>query len=260
MANRKRTFISIKLDGMLGLVGNIIKGFEQKGFHSVAVKVLQASEEHLKQHYINLKTTPSCNRQVTRSVKEVAALSCDYNIPTNHLTNFRLYWQKGNEVVLTVISGQVSVWPDYLNRTILDMTNNLSIFILALRPSDTGTYTCIVQKYENGFYKRVHLALVDLSVQDFHDPIITDVGNTNTGIRKLNCSASGGFPEPHLSWLENGEKLTAIKPRVFQDPETELYTISSELHFNVTSNRTFVCLIQYGYKQVSKTFHWITSK
>ncbi|CAO2635952.1 Nucleoside diphosphate kinase B [Lemmus lemmus] len=38
-----------------GLVGEIIKRFEQKGFRLVAVKCLRASEEHRKQHYIDLK-------------------------------------------------------------------------------------------------------------------------------------------------------------------------------------------------------------
>ncbi|CAO2579629.1 Nucleoside diphosphate kinase B [Lemmus lemmus] len=56
MANLERTFIAIKPDGVQrGLVGEIIKRFKQKGFRLVAVKFLPASEEHLKQHYIDLK-------------------------------------------------------------------------------------------------------------------------------------------------------------------------------------------------------------
>uniref|UniRef100_A0A2K6SQH9 nucleoside-diphosphate kinase n=1 Tax=Saimiri boliviensis boliviensis TaxID=39432 RepID=A0A2K6SQH9_SAIBB len=59
MANLKHTFIAIKLDGVqLGLVGEIIKLFKQKGSRLVAMKVLRASEEHLKQHYIDLKDRP----------------------------------------------------------------------------------------------------------------------------------------------------------------------------------------------------------
>ncbi|ELW62253.1 Nucleoside diphosphate kinase B [Tupaia chinensis] len=59
MANLERTFIAIKPDGVQrGLVGEIIKRFEQKGFHLVAMKFLRASEEHLKQHYIDLKDRP----------------------------------------------------------------------------------------------------------------------------------------------------------------------------------------------------------
>ncbi|KAL1776803.1 nucleoside diphosphate kinase B, partial [Sigmodon hispidus] len=59
MANLKCTFIAIKPDGVQrGLVGEIIKSFEQKGFCLVAMKFLRASEEHLKQHYIDLKDRP----------------------------------------------------------------------------------------------------------------------------------------------------------------------------------------------------------
>ncbi|XP_052051250.1 nucleoside diphosphate kinase A [Apodemus sylvaticus] len=59
MANSERTFIAIKPDGVQrGLVGEIIKRFEQKGFHLVGLKFLQASEDLLKEHYIDLKDRP----------------------------------------------------------------------------------------------------------------------------------------------------------------------------------------------------------
>uniref|UniRef100_A0A8U7NVD8 Nucleoside diphosphate kinase n=1 Tax=Corvus moneduloides TaxID=1196302 RepID=A0A8U7NVD8_CORMO len=41
-----------------GLVGEIIKRFEQKGFRLVAMKFVHASEDLLKQHYIDLKDRP----------------------------------------------------------------------------------------------------------------------------------------------------------------------------------------------------------
>ena len=42
MANNERTFIMIKPDGVhRGLVGDIIKRFEQKGFKLVAMKFMQ---------------------------------------------------------------------------------------------------------------------------------------------------------------------------------------------------------------------------
>lgn len=41
-ANRERTFIMIKPDGVQrGLIGDIIKRFEQKGFKLVAMKFMQ---------------------------------------------------------------------------------------------------------------------------------------------------------------------------------------------------------------------------
>ena len=79
-ANQERTFIMLKPDAVhRGLVGEIIKRFEQKGFKLVAMKMMhvsfviclliffhemtlicftQASEDLLKQHYADLSSKP----------------------------------------------------------------------------------------------------------------------------------------------------------------------------------------------------------
>ncbi|XP_062966548.1 T-lymphocyte activation antigen CD80 [Cynocephalus volans] len=200
-------------------------------------------------------------RQVTKAVKEMAVLSCDYNVSAAELTRVRIYWQKDDEMVLSFISGEGKVWPKYKNRTFFDITNNLSIMISTLHLSDKGTYTCVVQKLEKNSYTRKHLTSVMLSVRaDFPIPSITDFGTPSSNIRRITCSSAGGFPEPHLSWLENGKELNAINTTVSQDPETELYDISSELDFNVTDNHTFVCLIKYGDLTASQIFNWQTRK
>ncbi|XP_073447592.1 nucleoside diphosphate kinase A1-like [Aquarana catesbeiana] len=55
-ANKECTFIAIKPDDVQrGLIGDIIKRFEQKGFQLVAMECQQVSKEHLQQHYIDLK-------------------------------------------------------------------------------------------------------------------------------------------------------------------------------------------------------------
>merc|ERR1711894_376989 len=55
----ERTFIMIKPDGVQrGLDGDIIKRFEKKGFKLVAMKFMQASEDHLRQHYSDLSSRP----------------------------------------------------------------------------------------------------------------------------------------------------------------------------------------------------------
>merc|ERR1711863_202193 len=57
--NRERTFIMLKPDAVQrGLVGDIIKRFEQKGFKLVALKMMHASEELLKEHYADLAKKP----------------------------------------------------------------------------------------------------------------------------------------------------------------------------------------------------------
>nr|AAN07774.1 CD28 binding protein precursor [synthetic construct] len=201
-------------------------------------------------------------KSVTKRVKETVMLSCDYNTSTEELTSLRIYWQKDSKMVLAILPGKVQVWPEYKNRTITDMNDNPRIVILALRPSDSGTYTCVIQKpVLKGAYKLEHLASVRLMIRaDFPVPTINDLGNPSPNIRRLICSTSGGFPRPHLYWLENGEELNATNTTVSQDPGTELYMISSELDFNVTNNHSIVCLIKYGELSVSQIFPWSKPK
>ena len=46
--NRERTFIAVKPDGVQrGIVNNIMKQFEQRGYKLVAIKMVQASRQHL---------------------------------------------------------------------------------------------------------------------------------------------------------------------------------------------------------------------
>mmetsp|Transcript_17593 Transcript_17593/g.44456 ORF Transcript_17593/g.44456 Transcript_17593/m.44456 type:complete len:225 (+) Transcript_17593:3-677(+) len=59
MKEREQTFIMIKPDAVQrGLVGDIIKRFEQKGFKLVALKMMQADEKLLKEHYKDLVKKP----------------------------------------------------------------------------------------------------------------------------------------------------------------------------------------------------------
>nr|CAH0100740.1 unnamed protein product [Daphnia galeata] len=57
--NLERTYLMIKPDGVQrGLVGEIIKRFEQKGFKLVALKFVQPTEEMLQKHYADLSGRP----------------------------------------------------------------------------------------------------------------------------------------------------------------------------------------------------------
>ena len=54
-SQRERSFIMIKPDGVQrGLVGEIIKRFEQKGFKLVAIRMMRPGLDHLKAHYADL--------------------------------------------------------------------------------------------------------------------------------------------------------------------------------------------------------------
>lgn len=60
--NKERTFIMVKPDGVQrGLVGEIIKRFEQKGFKLVAIRMMRPGEAHLREHYADLSHRPFFN-------------------------------------------------------------------------------------------------------------------------------------------------------------------------------------------------------
>ncbi|KAJ1921341.1 nucleoside diphosphate kinase Ndk1 [Mycoemilia scoparia] len=55
----ERTYIMVKPDGVeRGLVGEIIKRFESRGFKLAALKFVQADKELLSKHYADLATKP----------------------------------------------------------------------------------------------------------------------------------------------------------------------------------------------------------
>jgi nucleoside-diphosphate kinase len=55
MSKTERTFIAVKPDGVQrGLVGEIIRRFENKGYKLVALKMLKPTVEQAQQHYIDL--------------------------------------------------------------------------------------------------------------------------------------------------------------------------------------------------------------
>jgi len=57
MSNTERTFIMIKPDGLQrGLVGKIIKRFEQRGYKLVALKMVQPNKQLLEEHYKDLSS------------------------------------------------------------------------------------------------------------------------------------------------------------------------------------------------------------
>ncbi|XP_007499424.1 nucleoside diphosphate kinase 3 isoform X3 [Monodelphis domestica] len=61
----ERTFLAIKPDGFQRrLVGEIIRRFEKKGFKLVGLKLVQASEDLLREHYSALRDRPFYSRLV----------------------------------------------------------------------------------------------------------------------------------------------------------------------------------------------------
>ncbi|GBC03900.1 hypothetical protein RclHR1_00540010 [Rhizophagus clarus] len=55
----ERTYIMVKPDGVeRGLVGEIVKRFEQKGYQLLAIQLFKPTREHLHEHYQDLKEKP----------------------------------------------------------------------------------------------------------------------------------------------------------------------------------------------------------
>ncbi|XP_038618778.1 nucleoside diphosphate kinase 3 [Tachyglossus aculeatus] len=62
---KERTFLAIKPDGFQRrLVGDILRRFENKGFRLVGLKLVQASEDLLKEHYAALRDRPFYHRLI----------------------------------------------------------------------------------------------------------------------------------------------------------------------------------------------------
>ncbi|XP_076739186.1 nucleoside diphosphate kinase 3 isoform X1 [Maylandia zebra] len=62
----ERTFVAVKPDGVQRrLVGEIVRRFEKKGFKLVGLKLVQASEELLREHYWDLRSRPFFGGLVT---------------------------------------------------------------------------------------------------------------------------------------------------------------------------------------------------
>ncbi len=59
MRAEERTFVAIKPDGVQrGLIGEIVKRFEQKGYKVTALKMLQVTDEQAKAHYAEHEGKP----------------------------------------------------------------------------------------------------------------------------------------------------------------------------------------------------------
>ncbi|XP_072610207.1 nucleoside diphosphate kinase 3 isoform X4 [Vulpes vulpes] len=74
----ERTFLAVKPDGVQRrLVGEIVRRFERKGFKLVALKLVQASDKLLREHYAGLRERPFYGRLVDymRSGPVVAMVS-----------------------------------------------------------------------------------------------------------------------------------------------------------------------------------------
>ena len=86
MRAEERTFVAIKPDGVKrGLIGDIIKRFENKGFKIIGMKLLQVTPEMAKAHYAEHEGKPFYNRLIhyIQSGPIVAMVIEGYNAISN---------------------------------------------------------------------------------------------------------------------------------------------------------------------------------
>ena len=83
MPEEQRTFIAVKPDGVKrGLVGEIIKRFETKGFKLIGLKMLNVTKEMAEKHYEEHKGKPFYDRLIRyiQSGPVVAMVWKGYNV------------------------------------------------------------------------------------------------------------------------------------------------------------------------------------
>ncbi|XP_041635003.1 uncharacterized protein LOC121504359 [Cheilinus undulatus] len=136
--------------------------------------------------------------------------------------------------------------PFYMGRTSLSLEKlrhgDMSLMISEVKPSDEGTYRCLVP--DKGATD-VELIVGAVSSQVI---IIEDV-TTKTAV--LQCESKGWSPEPEVLWLDKkGRILTAENPRSEKDPGG-LYRISSRVTVENKKDQVFTCRVQQ--KNINQT-------
>ncbi|XP_034144576.1 butyrophilin subfamily 1 member A1-like [Esox lucius] len=69
----------------------------------------------------------------------------------------------------------------------------------------------------------------------------TPVVMINYEDRKAECSSTGGYPEPTLTWTHQNGFLDQDIPQIIRDPESGTFNISSTV--NITENQILTCSI-----------------
>ncbi|KAI3376043.1 hypothetical protein L3Q82_016581, partial [Scortum barcoo] len=133
----------------------------------------------------------------------------------------------------------------YSNRTTLFedqlMNGNVSLNIYKVKPSDTGTYICILESTQRE---------VSVIVGSVSTPVI-ELFSNNNGSAVLRCKSEGWYPEPEVLWLDGeGNLLSAGPPETVRGPD-DLYTVSSRVTVEKRHSNRFTCRVQQ--KNINQT-------
>ncbi|XP_078535409.1 ICOS ligand-like isoform X2 [Lissotriton helveticus] len=194
----------------------------------------------------------NCQKQLVGVLGTSVNLSCVYpEKKTFPLDTLMIYWQNNEKAVVahTFIGGQDDFKyqnQSYKNRTHLFKDRlkegDFSLQISNLTLNDTMAYMCVVMQTHPAT-ECIHKSCASLKVAArFSSPVLTESGDF------LNCSSSNGHPKPKLYWI-NGENASSLNPSlsttvVEYDPDTQLYSVRSQLRINTTTLRNISCRVE----------------
>uniref|UniRef100_A0A3P8YGA3 Ig-like domain-containing protein n=1 Tax=Esox lucius TaxID=8010 RepID=A0A3P8YGA3_ESOLU len=134
----------------------------------------------------------------------------------------------------------------YRNRTQIFQdqlpSGNFSLLLKDLKVDDDQTAFFLFHRQE---YKSGHeiiqdkkLCLTNVKVaKSFQTPVVM----INYEDRKAECSSTGGYPEPTLTWTDQNSVLDQDIPQIIRVPESGTFNISSTV--NITENQILTCAI-----------------
>ncbi|XP_061092042.1 CD276 antigen-like isoform X1 [Conger conger] len=157
--------------------------------------------------------------------------SCPHPPPDEHY----LVWQIGQHTNVNYAIAKTrteNISPQFLNRTRLFYPadpGNCSLHLQRVRVSDGKTYSC---HYNNPKITNVTVSL------EVTAPYSLQCSTNSTG-ELYQCTASGGFPEGRVYWLQAGQAVE----KYTQDHLTGLYNITSILR-TTNHSSTVQCVLE----------------
>uniref|UniRef100_A0A672ZCC5 Ig-like domain-containing protein n=1 Tax=Sphaeramia orbicularis TaxID=375764 RepID=A0A672ZCC5_9TELE len=112
---------------------------------------------------------------------------------------------------------------------------DLSLTLSDVKLSDNGTYRCymVSEDMESN---------VQLLVGAASSPFITGIDRSGGSV-VLECTSSGWYPEPEVSWMDSeGHLVSAGPPETVRGPD-DLYTVSSRVTVDKRHGSTVTCRV-----------------
>uniref|UniRef100_A0A3P9A6F4 Ig-like domain-containing protein n=1 Tax=Esox lucius TaxID=8010 RepID=A0A3P9A6F4_ESOLU len=134
----------------------------------------------------------------------------------------------------------------YRNRTQIFQdqlpSGNFSLLLKDLKVDDDQKTFFLYHHQEdqsgNTVIQNNKLCLTNVKVaKSFQTPVVM----INYEDRKAECSSTGGYPEPTLTWTDQNGFLDQDIPQIIRDPERGTFNISSTV--NITENLILTCSI-----------------